>query len=177
MARSYDIADIMTSDGEYITDGVRRKINGNFRRIMQLMQNELPRQQQRAVTSTVTAIVENLLDQRIPEIQGELMDDLMPVGSVIVTYTSSDPRLSHGTWQQVGGGRYVRSAGDDIAVGDTGGFGEVTVDLRNLPVTEVSDTLATDGTEQIDYLAAGSDGDPIEIEPEYIALLFYRRIS
>lgn len=177
MARSYDIADLMTSDGEYLTDQVRRKINGNFRRVIQIMQQELPSQERRQVVTTVTAIVENILDQRLPEIMDDLMDDAYPVGSVIVTATASDPRLSHGTWEQVGGGRYVRAAGGGIAVMDTGGESEITLTEENMPYsTDVIESVGT-GTEKIPVERPGQPVEPIDIEPEYIALLFYRRIA
>lgn len=177
MARSYDIADLSTSDGEYITDNVRRKINGNFRRIVQIMQQELPSQERRQVVTTVTAIVENILDQRVPEIMDDLMDDAYPIGSVIVTATASDPRLSHGTWEQVGAGRYIRAAGDGIAVMDTGGDNEITLTEENMPYgTDKIDSLGA-GNYDIPYVQSAHTAEPIEIEPEYIALLFYRRIS
>ena len=177
MARSYDIADLSTSDGEYITDNVRRKINGNFRRIVQIMQQELPSQERRQVVTTVTAIVENILDQRVPEIMDDLMDDAYPIGSVIVTATASDPRLSHGTWEQVGNGRYIRAAGDDIAVMDTGGDNEITLTVDNMPYgKDKIDGLGT-GNYDIPYVQSAHVTESIEIEPEYIALLFYRRIS
>lgn len=174
MARSYDIAEINTSDGEYITDNVRRKINGNFRRVCQMMQKELPSQQEQQITAAVTDIVNNVLEAALPEMRSELFDQLAPVGSVIVTFTASDPRLSHGTWQQVGEGRYVRAAGGGVAVGDTGGSNEVSLTAANIP---------TDGGQQdsgdTDRMLVSADPteavQPIAIEPEYIALLFYRR--
>ena len=175
MARSYDIAELMTNDGEYITDSVRRKINGNFRRICQMMQQELPSQQQQQLSSTVTAIVGNVLETALPEMQEELFDQLAPVGSVIVTYTSSDPRLSHGTWEQVGEGRYVRAAGGGIAVGDTGGSDSVQILPENIPCSTVQVQSGTDA-EAIDT-DPDAQAQPIQIEPEYIALLFYRRTA
>ena len=233
MARSYDIADLMTSDGEYITDSVRRKINGNFRRICQMMQKELPSQQQQQITSAVAGIVDGILDRALPEMRDELLDQLAPVGSVIVTYTSSDPRLSHGTWEQVGSGRYIRAAGSGVAVGDEGGSAEVEIAEGNLPLLEhtvevasagshthvmsraVVDTGAyhdASGAKSLPGLGAdmkntpfdlgqfagdtGRDAssgahthtvtiephgseepEPVAIEPEYVALLFYRRTA
>ena len=179
MARSYDIAELMTNDGEYITDSVRRKINGNFRRICQMMQQELPSQQQQQLSSTVTAIVGNVLETALPEMQEELFDQLAPVGSVIVTYTSSDPRLSHGTWEQIGGGRYVRATGGGIAVGDTGGSGEVTISAENLPASPQAYGVDQGTGYTISYLqpSTSPEPSPITIEPEYIALLFYRRTA
>ena len=233
MARSYDIADLMTSDGEYITDSVRRKINGNFRRICQMMQKELPSQQQQQITSAVAGIVDGILDKVLPEMRDELFDQLAPVGSVIVTYTSSDPRLSHGTWEQVGSGRYIRAAGSGVAVGDEGGSAEVEIAEGNLPLLEhtvevasagahthvmsraVIDTGAyhdASGAKSLPPLGGdmkntpfdlgqfgGNTGrdassgahthtvmiephgseepEPVSIEPEYVALLFYRRTA
>ena len=181
MARSYDIADLMTSDGEYLTDQVRRKINGNFRRIVQIMQQELPSQERRQVVTTVTAIVENILDQRLPEIMDDLMDDAYPVGSVIVTATSSDPRLSHGTWQQVGGGRYIRAAGDDVPVMSEGGEAEHDILMSELPLEIRTQDLAAGADVTLTYLmqnvAHPETNEPIPMEPKYLALLFYRRIA
>lgn len=177
MARSFDIAELMTSDGEYISDQVRRKINGNFRRICQMMQQELPAQQQQSITAAVTAIVDNVLDIRLPDIESGLFDDLAPVGSVIVTYTSSDPRLSHGTWEQIGEGRYVRAAGSGIAVGDEGGTDEVTLSLTQMPYGSDVIEGAGAGTQRIPIETAGVEQEPVSIEPPYISLLFYRRLA
>ena len=177
MARSFDIAELMTSDGEYISDQVRRKINGNFRRICQMMQQELPAQQQQSITAAVTAIVDNVLDIRLPDIESGLFDDLAPVGSVIVTYTSSDPRLSHGTWEQIGEGRYVRAAGSGIAVGDEGGTDEVTLSLTQMPYGSDVIEGAGAGSQRIPIETTGAEQDPVSIEPPYISLLFYRRLA
>lgn len=176
MARSFDIAELMTSDGEYLTDGVRRKINTNFRRLCQMVQSELPSQQTGQVTQVVTTIVDNVLGTALPEMRDELLDDMLPVGSVIVTYTSSDPRLAHGTWQQVGQGRYVRAAGADVAVGETGGSSEVTILPENLPTSEATLQASEDG-ETVDVVDESETQVPVTIEPEYLALLFYRRVS
>lgn len=176
LAKSYDIADLMTSDGEYITDSVRRKINGNFRRILQIMQQELPSQERQQVVASVTAIVDGLLEQRLSEMMDQLYDDAYPVGSVIVTSTSSDSRLSHGSWEPVGGGRYVLAAGDGIPVMDEGGMSEYTLTPGNLPATAAPMSYA-EGDVAISNLEAGDAVEPVPIEPEYIALLFYRRIA
>lgn len=177
MARSYDIADLMTSDGEYITDSVRRKVNGNFRRIVQMVQTELPSQQQADLANSVAVIVDGILENRLPEMRDELLDDMLPVGSVIVTASSSDPRLSHGTWQRVGAGRYVRAAGDGIQVLEEGGSNVLTE--ANVPPLLKTEgySFAGDGS-----LKAVQDVkyDTVEaepFEPEYIALLFYRRTA
>lgn len=233
MARSYDIADLMTSDGEYITDNVRRKINGNFRRLAQMVGRDVPAAERNQIASTVAGIVEGILDRVLPEMRDELLDQLAPVGSVIVTYTSSDPRLSHGTWEQVGSGRYIRAAGSGVTVGDEGGSPEVEIAEANLPLLEHSVEVASagshthimsravvdtgayhdaSGAKSLPPLGAdmkntpfdlgqfgGNTGrdassgahthtvtiephgseepEPVAIEPEYVALLFYRRTA
>ena len=178
MARSYDIADLMTSDGEYLTDQVRRKINGNFRRVLQIMRQELPGQERQQIVSAVTSIVDDLFDRKLQEMMAQLMDDAYPVGSVIVTATSSDPRLSHGSWEQVGGGRYVRAAGGGIPVMDEGGSDERMLSMDELPVSK-AEILTASGDDAAFQLVAPTNPDqrPVPIEPEYIALLFYRRIA
>lgn len=196
LARSYDIADLMTSDGEYITDNVRRKINGNFRRVLQLLDSEVPAQQSKQIAVSVTALVDNLFDRKLPEMKDQLLDELCPVGSVIVTASASDPRLSHGSWQQVGGGRYVRAAGGDVEVMATGGSNVIAVD--ELPDHGHTIQIAAGGTATPGYFAVatkndesfrifdegtgGISGRPDGFQqqphiPEYISLLFYRRIA
>ena len=181
MAKSYDIADLMTSDGEYLTDQVRRKINGNFRRVLQIVQQEMPGQERQRLASTVASIVDGLFDRKLQEMMAQLMDDAYPVGSVIVTATSSDPRLSHGTWQQVGGGRYVRAAGDGVPVLSEGGSGGVALSQANLPARASTATYDDDTHSQsLSYLSplpGGSTPEPVTVEPEYVALLFYRRTA
>lgn len=178
MAKSYDIADLMTSDGEYLTDQVRRKINGNFRRVLQIMRQELPSQERQQVVASVAAIVDNLFEQRLPEMMDELYDDAYPVGSVIVTSTSSDPRLSRGGWEPVGAGRYVLAAGDGLPAMSEGGEAEHLVSYDELPIDSAQSTHQA-GSDPVDVLKASAKPGqkPIPIQPEYIALLFYRRIS
>lgn len=193
MARSYDIADLMTSDGEYITDGVRRKINGNFRRVLQLLDSEVPAQQSKQIAVSVTALVDSLFEQKLPDLKSELLDELCPVGSIIVTASASDPRLSHGTWQQVGGGRYVRAAGGGVEAMGTGGSNLIAAD--ELPDHAHSVEASAAGTNNPPRILRGTaSAETASMEtggisgrgegfrqqphvPEYIALLFYRRIA
>ena len=181
MAKSYDIADLMTSDGEYITDAVRRKINGNFRRVLQIVQQELPSQERQQIVASVTAIVDNLFEQKLPEMMDQLYDDAYPVGSVIVTSTSSDPRLSHGSWENIGSGRYVLAAGNGVPVMSEGGEAEHAVLMSELPLEVRTQDLAAGTDVDLAYLmqnvAHPEANEPIPIQPEYIALLFYRRIA
>ena len=194
MARSYDIADLMTSDVEDITDSVRRQINGNFRRVLQLLDSEVPVQQSKQIAASVTSLVNSLFEQRLPEMRNELIDELCPVGSIIVTASASDPRLSRGSWQQVGGGRYVRAAGGGVEVMGTGGSNLIAADelpdhahavasfaagAQTPPGLLHSDADAASG---VSTATGGISGRGEGFEqtphvPEYIALLFYRRIA
>lgn len=178
MARSYDIADIMTSDGEYVTDGVRRKINGNFRKVLRALE-DVAGGDRTYVLSTSVKVVQDYMEENLPIIERQLRDQIMgdayPVGCVIVTATASDPRLSMGTWQQVGAGRYVRAAGDDVPVMSTGGADSVTVLPGNLPAEVVRVTGDDAGVEA--YAPSEAEPDPVTVEPRYVSLLFYRRVS
>lgn len=177
MARSYDIAELMTNDGEYITDNVRRKINGNFRRIVQIMQQELPSQERQVVIATVNTAVENALEAQFPVMLAELFDRAYPVGSVIVCTSSSDSRLSIGSWQQIGNGRYIRAAGGDIGIMQTGGSDVVQIYPDNIPHLDGKVTAEAGDEGWLVSESMQINPEPIDIEPEYIALLFYRRIS
>lgn len=178
MARSYDIADIMTSDGEYVTDGVRRKINGNFRNVLRAME-DVASGDRTYVLQTSLSVVQDYMEENLPIIERQLRDQIMgdayPVGCVIVTATASDPRLSMGTWQQVGAGRYVRAAGDGVPVMSTGGSNEVELTVANLPVETATVTEDADGVDA--YVPSDASPDPMTIEPRYVSLLFYRRVS
>ena len=178
MARSFDIADLMTSDGEYLTDQVRRKINGNFRRILQLMQTELPGQERQALAGTVEVIVTGLIDQMLPDIEERLFGDMYPVGSVISCSSEDDPRLLHGEWERVGDGRYVRSASDSVPPMSTGGEASHMISMDELPTGETEIlTAAGDSAGFHLVMPLNNDQQPMPIEPEYIALLFYRRTA
>lgn len=178
MARSYDIADIMTSDGEYVTDGVRRKINGNFRKVLRALE-DVAGGDRTYVLSTSVKVVQDYMEENLPIIERQLRDQIMgdayPVGCVIVTATASDPRLSMGTWQQVGAGRYVRAAGDDVPVMSSGGSDSVTILPANLPAETVRVTEGEDGVEA--YAPTEGEPEPVTVEPPYVSLLFYRRVS
>ena len=178
MARSYDIADVMTSDGEYLTDGVRRKINGNFRNVLRALE-DVAGGDRTYVLSTSLKVVQDYMEENLPIIERQLREQIMgdayPVGCVIVTATSSDPRLSLGTWQQVGAGRYVRAAGDDVPVMSTGGSETVDVLPANLPAGTVRVTEDEGGVEAL--APADEATEPITVEPRYVSLLFYRRVS
>lgn len=58
---------------------------------------------------------------------------------------------------------------------DTGGSDSVTLSSANIPVNGGANETGTTGL--LVSASPSAAPEPIEIEPEYIALLFYRRIS
>ena len=168
MARSYDIAEIMTSDGG-LNEQVRRKINMNFRRVVEIATREKSASDGAMLGSKIQDIVESYVDSILPDIIQEVeessFDHIYPVGCVIVTHTSSDPRLTHGKWEAITSGKYVLTAGSGYPVGSTGGNN--MIEAGNLP-TNANSPSADSGTSE-------SEQEPFM--QEYIALLFYRRIS
>lgn len=177
LARSLDIASLEPSDG-ILTEQLRRKINRNFQRLASMVTVEQPAAQSDQTASQVRQLVGDLLSQEVPGILADALDAAYPVGSVLVTWSSSDPRLSRGTWQQVGSGRYVRAAGDGVAVGDEGGREELSLTPRQLPASTAKLIPAAGGEEPVEVLVpAEAAEDPVVVEPEWVALLFYRRVA
>lgn len=184
MARSMDIASFEPGDG-VLNEQLRRKLNGNFRRVCEIIGTESPAVVVETATSNVMAQVPGVVEREVSEymeahledILGAAMDRSWPVGSVIVTSTASDPRLSHGTWQQVGAGRYVRAAGDGVPVMSEGGSSEVTLSVAQMPYgSDAADGLGT-GQTTVPVVDPGHAQEPVKVEPEYLALLFYRRVA
>lgn len=252
MARSFDIASFDPSDG-ILNEQLRRKLNSNFARLCAMVGTESPTVVKGDLTESIQGwtarfvadYFEAHVDQIVERAVDQALDDAYPVGSVVVTASSSDPRLSHGRWEQVGGGRYVRAAGGGVPALDEGGSSEIEIGLANLPAhthkatatassagshaheascssagshshelgasadasQDEADTVVSGGTRArsvrtqaagahshaIEIEAAGAhthtvsvtvgagggsdDPRPIEVEPEYVALLFYRRVA
>lgn len=184
MARSFDIASFEPGDG-VLNEQLRRKLNGNFRRVCEMVGTESPAVVTETVTGDVMAQVPGVVEREVSDymaahledVLGAAMDRSWPVGSVIVTSTASDPRLSHGTWQQVGSGRYVRAAGNGVPVMSTGGSSEVTLSVSQMPYgSDVADGIGS-GQRAVPVVDQGRVPDPVPVEPEYVALLFYRRVA
>lgn len=177
LARSLDIASLEPSDG-ILTEQLRRKINRNFQRLASMVTVEQPAAQSDQTASQVRQLVTDILGQEVPGILADALDAAYPVGSVLVTWSSSDPRLSRGRWQQVGSGRYVRAAGEGVAVGDEGGSSELSLTPRQIPASTTELIPAAEGEEPAEVLVpADSAEDPVPFEPEWVALLFYRRVA
>ena len=82
MARSYDIAEIMTSDGG-LNEQVRRKINLNFRRVVEIATREKSASDVAMLGSKIQDIVESYVDSILPDIIQEVeessFDHMYPV--------------------------------------------------------------------------------------------------
>lgn len=79
-----------------------------------------------------------MMETRLPDI-----DLIYPVGSVIVTTSDSDPRLSLGTWERIGNGRYVRAAGEGEQAMLEGGSSEIALAAENMPAHSHGATAST----------------------------------
>lgn len=192
-----DIASFEPSDG-VLNEQLRRKLNGNFRRVCEMIGTESPSSVSSSVTDDVLSRVPGIVGDAISAwVEANLQDILdgsfdraYPVGCVVVTTTASDPRLSRGQWQQVGAGRYVRAAGDGVPVMTEGGSDVIDVSMlpehtHDVPVRggapdpggQVPSLLldATNGTPNETYGVTGLPEEQVPFEPSYIALLFYRR--
>ena len=187
MARSFDIASFEPGDG-VLNEQLRRKLNGNFRRVCEIMGTESPAVVTETVAAGVMEQVPGVVDREVSaymeahleDILGAAMDRSWPVGSVIVTSTASDPRLSHGTWQQVGSGRYVRAAGNGVPVMSEGGSSEHLISRGELPDPCMPGTISAGaGDVGFDVMRPDplTEQRPMRVEPEYLALLFYRRVA
>ena len=195
MARSYDIAEIMTSDGG-LNEQVRRKINMNFRRVVEIATREKSASDEAVIGNKVQGAVESYVGSILPDLVREIeegaFDRAYPPGCVIVTHTSSDPRLSRGKWQAITSGRYVLTAGSGHPVGSTGGSNVIEVAnipdhthslMRHSGAPEPSSQRSVSVGDDLPNASISTDGvvgHPSEQEPfmpEYVALLFYRRIS
>lgn len=196
MARSYDIAEIMTSDGG-LNEQVRRKINLNFRRVVEIATREKSASDDAKlgdkIKKTVESYVESILPDIIQEVEESSFDRMYPAGCVIVTNTSSDPRLTRGKWEAIASGKYILTAGSGHPVGSIGGSN--MIESGNIPNHRhsISIQAGTASSGQQAALGYMNDSQPADVSetggitsypskqepfmPEYVALLFYRRIS
>lgn len=172
-----DIASFEPSDG-VLNEQLRRKLNGNFRRVCEMVGTESPsavasgvaEDVMSQVPSVVNEAIEAWVSANLQTILDGSFDRAYPVGCVVVTTTASDPRLSRGQWQQVGAGRYVRAAGDGVPVMAEGGGDLIDLPMLpgHVPVTESETPTET-------YGVTGLPDEQQPFEPSYLALLFYRR--
>lgn len=180
-----DIASFEPSDG-VLNEQLRRKLNGNFRRVCEMVGTESPSavatgvadEVMSRVPSVVSEAIAAWVDANLQTILDGSFDRSYPVGCVVVTTTASDPRLSRGRWQQVGAGRYVRAAGDGVPVMAEGGSGEHMLSRDEMPdPCFANDIQAAAGDVGFSVMQPHlqSEQRPVPIEPEYLALLFYRR--
>ena len=92
-----------------------------------------------------------MMETRLPDI-----DLIFPVGSVIVTTSESDPRLSIGSWERITGGRYVRVAGEGEEAMATGGSSEVALTADNMPAHAHDATASTSVATGGDHTHSGT---------------------
>ena len=192
-----DIASFEPGDG-VLNEQLRRKLNGNFRRVCEMIGTESPTTISADVSDDVLSRVPGIvsvaidawLDANLQTILDSSFDRSYPVGCVVVTTTSTDPRLSRGEWQQIGAGRYVRAAGDGLPVMTEGGTNLIELPMlpehwHDVPVhlgepdpdyTEPSIAMSEGvGAPNETYGVAGLPDEQEPFEPSYLALLFYRR--
>lgn len=180
-----DIASFEPGDG-VLNEQLRRKLNGNFRRLCEMVGTESPSvvasgvadEVMSQVPPVVNEAVEAWASANLQTILDSSFDRSYPVGCVVVTTTASDPRLSRGRWQQVGAGRYIRAAGAGVPVMAEGGSGEHMLSRDEMPDPCFDSTMqAGRGEAGFDVMQPyhQSEQRPVPIEPEYLALLFYRR--
>lgn len=76
-----------------------------------------------------------------------IIDKLYPVNSIYLSTDSTNPAtvLGVGTWVMIEEGRMLRSAGNDIAAGSTGGADSITLTTANLPAHNHTATSASGG--------------------------------
>lgn len=182
-----DIASFEPGDG-VLNEQLRRKLNGNFRRVCEMVGTESPtivladvsQNVLSQVPGIVSSEIEAWLETNLQTILDGSFDRAYPVGCVVVTTTASDPRLSRGRWQQVGNGRYVRSAGGGVPVMSEGGSGKHLLSRDEMPDPCFGNTILA-GAGEVGFGVMQpydqSEQRPVPIEPEYVALLFYRRVS
>lgn len=191
MPKSYDIAALNPS--EIPDEMARTKINRNFARLVEMATREVPASMQYDLEEIVAGVV--------PVLEEEMFDRMYPRGCAIVTTTANDPRLAFGTWRRIGGGEYVRMAGNGVEPMGAGGSGSVTLAPRHFPQHShgyrpqaaemlridaqaseeglpVVGNIATDpSTALTDPWPTSAAQEPVPIEPPYIALLFYERTA
>lgn len=189
MPKSYDIAEISPSDG--LPEFARNKINRNFTRLLEISSREN--------SASFSVDVQAIVDLILPTLEASVFDDVYPVGCVISTNAESDPRLSRGTWKRVGAERYIMAAGGDVAVGSQGGSNSFSIPEGSVPrhshsvrykaFSTAKAAAPVEGGQSVDVLSGyvesegetgmwpEAGGRPIEILPEFYALLFYERIS
>jgi len=169
MARTLEMADLMTSDG--LQEMARKKLNGNFRRmaayVQQLSQTTAEGTLDDAVRQTEEWVEETVVPSVVRDVLAEVYEAMWPVGCVIVSESASDARCSLvGKWSQVGSGKYVRFA-----------------DAEHLPSKDGGAAGHSHGAETV-KAKADEDGEDVvsslaeaEAEPEWHALYFFKRVS
>lgn len=191
MPKSYDIAALNPS--EIPDEMARTKINRNFARLVEMASREIP--------ASIEYDLEEIVAGVVPVLEADMFDRMYPVGCAIVTTSANDPRLASGTWERIGGGEYVRMAGEGVEPMSAGGSGSVSLLPQHFPqhvhgyrpqaaqllridaqaseegLPVVGNIAVDPSTALTDPWPTSATQDPVPIEPPYIALLFYERTA
>lgn len=131
-----DIVEVNQADG--LDPLACRKLNSNFRNIAAAS----------GQTQVTQSFVDSISDAVVPVVRRDLMDEMYPVGSVIITMDSNDRRLSYGQWRPVAQGRFLLSADTDHPAKSEGGAREVKLKASDLPPHHHTVSIPADTTEE-----------------------------
>lgn len=179
MGRNVNIVEVNQADG--LDPLACRKINENFRSLAALSDR----------SQASRSVVDDVADAVAPIIRRDLMDDMYPVGSIIMTMDANDGRLSYGSWRPVASGRFVIGADSGHPAGSEGGAESVVLRPSDLPphrhdVSIPAETgeqglglapgekLGTKTVDTSDYPAQGAQTS-VSTMPPYIAAYMYER--
>ena len=180
MGRNVNIVEVNQADG--LDPLACRKINENFRSLAALSDR----------SQASRSVVEDVADAVVPIVRRDLMDDMYPVGSIIMTMDANDGRLSYGSWRPVASGRFVIGADSGHPAGSEGGAESVVLRPSDLPphhhtVSMPQDTneagtgyaqpgfkMAAKNVDTSDYPAQGAQTS-VSTMPPYIAAYMYER--
>ena len=179
MGRNVNIVEVNQADG--LDPIACRKINENFRSLASLSDR----------SQASRSVVEDVADAVVPIVKRDLMADMYPVGSIIITMDANDGRLSYGSWRPVASGRFVIGADSGHPAGSEGGAESVMLRPSDLPPHRHSVSMPSEtGKAGTGYAAPGievgtrtvdtSDYPPgdqtsVSIVPPYIAAYMYER--
>ena len=85
-------------------------------------------------------------DNNLTNLKKELLNEVYPIGSIYISYNSTNPSsLFGGTWQNYGDGRVLKGISSGQA-GKTGGSSTTTLNMSNIPAHTHTYDKANDNT-------------------------------
>lgn len=179
MGRNVNIVEVNQADG--LDPLACRKINENFRSLASLSDR----------SQASRSVVDDVADAVVPIVRRDLMDDMYPVGSIIMTMDSNDGRLSYGSWRPVASGRFVIGADSGHPAGSEGGAESVMLRTSDLPPHRHSVSMPSEtGKAGTGYASPGmevaartvytsdypsGEQTAVSVMPPYIAAYMYER--